>query len=762
MGMRLVCLSMVVLLLAWVGVAQAELVSHWRFEEGQGTQVLDSVGSNHGTTAGNPTWIDGVYGGAMEFHGTGSADFGGDRVDCGSDASLDIGSEVSLALWIRPDAEDPEGAGMETAPMCKAASGASPSWTFQVRYGWGGPQPYMAFTFNTSPRAWAFVGRNLDQGEWCHIACSADGTTLTCYLNGEATESTDIGTITNSPTSVLIGSDGWGSDWIGGIDDVRYYSHALTAEEIVEVMFDGAGPELAGDPMPENEAVDVLRDTVLSWTAGEFAVTHDVYLGTVFDDVNNASRTDPMDLLVSEGQSDSSFDPGRLEFGQTYFWRVDEVNGAPDNTIYKGEVWSFSTEPLGYPIEGIIATSNAPADAGSGPEKMVDGSGLDALGQHSTAAADMWLVNAAGIETVWIQFEFDNLYKLHEMVVWNYNSEFEAVLGFGVQSVSVEYSSDGTEWIALDDAELAQAPGRADYVANTAVDMQGVAARAVRLTITGAYGMLGQYGLSEVQFLSIPVQARLPEPADAATEVDVTPALTWRAGREAASHEVYLGTDEAAVIDGTALVGTVTQNSYTADNLALDTMYYWKVTEVNEAEVISTWEGSVWSFSTQPYIVVDDFEAYNDDDNVIYETWIDGWINETGSTVGYLVEPFAEQTIVNSGKQSMPLFYDNVGVATSEVDLSLNQDWTAHGVQSLAISFYGDVDNSGGQLYVKINGTKVGAGAAIDLTLASWQVWTIDLVATGANLSNVTQLTIGVEGAGANGVLYVDDVRLSP
>ena len=164
MGTRLTCLFSMVLMLVAVGTTRAELVSQWTFEEGAGTQVNDVVGGNHGTASDTPTWIAGVYGGAMEFAGSGSADGTGYRVDCGNDASLDIGNEVSLALWIRPDAEDPEG-GMETAPLCKALSGASPSWCFQVRYGWGGPQPYMAFTFNTSPRAWAFVGQNLEQGE---------------------------------------------------------------------------------------------------------------------------------------------------------------------------------------------------------------------------------------------------------------------------------------------------------------------------------------------------------------------------------------------------------------------------------------------------------------------------------------------------------------------------------------------------------------------------------------------------------------------
>ncbi|MEJ2701348.1 MAG: hypothetical protein P8Z79_02795, partial [Sedimentisphaerales bacterium] len=122
--------------------------------------VLDSSGNgNDGTIVGNPTWVAGVQGMALEFHGLGVAGGGGDYVDCGSGESLDITGPISLALWIRPDANDPEGQGMETAPMAKALSGMSPSWSYQVRYGWGSDQPYMAFTFNTSPRAWVYVGQ---------------------------------------------------------------------------------------------------------------------------------------------------------------------------------------------------------------------------------------------------------------------------------------------------------------------------------------------------------------------------------------------------------------------------------------------------------------------------------------------------------------------------------------------------------------------------------------------------------------------------
>jgi hypothetical protein len=208
-------------------------------DEGSGNAARDSSGNeNDGTIVGNPTWIAGVSGGGLEFHGLGAAGGGGDYIDCGNDTSLDITGPISITLWIKPGANDPEEEGTETAPMAKAMRGMSPGWSWQVRYGWGqgSPQPYMGFTFNTSPRAWAFVGKKLQRYEWCHIACSYDGTTLRCYLNGEATDSTPMGAITSSQTPVLIGSDGWGSDWIGTIDDVRIYDHALSVSEIMNAM----------------------------------------------------------------------------------------------------------------------------------------------------------------------------------------------------------------------------------------------------------------------------------------------------------------------------------------------------------------------------------------------------------------------------------------------------------------------------------------------------------------------------------------------
>jgi len=520
---------------------------------------------------------------------------------------------------------------------------------------------------------------------------------------------------------------------------------------------------LASSPNPEDGATDVSRDTTLSWTPGMSAATHDIYLGTSQDDVSAATVANPLGVLVSQGQSADSYDPGRLELGQTYYWRIDEVNGAPDHTVFTGNVWSFTVEPYAYPVQNIVATSNGLFEAGAGPENTVNGSGLNAADQHSTESTDMWLATAPADEALHIQYEFERVLRLHQMLVWNYNVQFEKILGFGLKNVTVEHSTDGTGWTALGDVELAQATASATYTANTTIDLAGVAAKYVRLTVNSGWGTMTQYGLSEVRFLHVPTFARQPEPASGTADLHPEITLSWRSGREAGQHYVYVSTDEQAVIDGTAAAETVSQPSYDAA-VELGQTYYWKVDEVNDVEDPAVWSSEVWTFSVAESIVVDDFETYNDTNNHIYDTWLDGWVNETGSTVGYLNAPFAETTLAHSGGQSMPLAYENTNGATiSEAERSFDepQDWSGYGIQSLSLVFFGDPGNSGGQLYAKINGTKVPyGGSAEDLKIAAWIPWTIDLA--GMNVRNVTTLTIGIEGAGASGMLLIDNIRVYP
>jgi len=552
-----------------------------------------------------------------------------------------------------------------------------------------------------------------------------------------------------------------GDDAPINVSTVAIWDSPLDADAIES--FAGAGvpffiQKVASNPMPADGSEDVLISSDLAWTPGEYASTHEVYFSSSWADVSTAAPA----ARIAEGlaRDANSLDVGRLDFGQTYYWRVDEVNGAPDHEVFEGKVWSFTAEPVAYPIEGITVTASS-AGEDAGPENTINGSGLDEDDRHSIDAADMWLSSVSGEQPTYIEFAFDRAYKLHEMWVWNYNVSFESVLGFGFKEVTIEYSSDGAEWAILGDFEFAQASASADYGANTTIDFGGLAVQAVRLTVNSGWGTISsQYGLSEVRFLYIPVSAREPQPADGEADVSLDTVLNWRAGREAVTHDVSLGTDQQAVADGTALVDSVAANEFAPTYLVLGTTYFWKVDEVNEAEAIPLWEGDLWSFSTQEFVTVDDFESYDNEENLIYETWLDGWVNETGSTVGHLEAPFAEQTVVKSGKQSMPLFYDNTAAPISEAELALTQNWTTSGIKSLAIAFAGAAGNAG-QLYVKINGTKVVYdGDAGDIALSAWQAWNIDLSTVG-NVSNVTSLIIGVEG-GATGVVYIDDIRLYP
>ncbi|MBP8303716.1 MAG: discoidin domain-containing protein [Phycisphaerae bacterium] len=531
-----------------------------------------------------------------------------------------------------------------------------------------------------------------------------------------------------------------------------------------------SGGKSASAPIPASGADDVPVDEILSWKPADGVAKHDVYFGTVSADVNAATVANPGNVLVGPGQDANTYDPaGLFAYGQTYYWRVDEVNATPDATVFKGGLWSFTAEPYAYPVTPILATASSSSNANTGPAKTINGSGLTG-DAHSTILTDMWLSGKTP-QPAWIQYEFDQAYKLHQMWVWNSNQITEPDIGYGAKEVTVETSTDGSTWTPLANVpEFAQASGLADYVANTVVNFGGVAARFVKLTIHSNWGgMVQQRGLSEVRFLSAPVLAREPKPLDGAANVSVSSALNWRPGRTAAKHDVYFGTDPNAL----ALTKTLTEHEVALKTLGAEygRTYYWRVDEVNETATPAVWEGPVWSFSTPEYLVVDDFEAYNDVCSRVYYVWKGGAGNSenvdcgvtaysgngTGSVVGNDNPPYAERTLVHSGRQAMPLGYTGDSEATRT--FSAAQDWTAGGIKTLVLFFRGDPANGAGQVYVKINNTKVSySGNASAIAKALWTQWNIDL--TGVpGLQAVQSLTLGVSGSGS-GKLLIDDIRL--
>jgi hypothetical protein len=532
-------------------------------------------------------------------------------------------------------------------------------------------------------------------------------------------------------------------------------------------------PVVAYGPSPEDGATDVARDPtsnpiVLKWTGSVMATKRDVYFGKDFDAISNADRDNPLDVLKAEGQIALTYNPGTLEYGQTYYWRIDEVNEAEPDSPWKGEVWSFTVEPYSYLIETLMATASSFLNEDYDPERTIDGSGLNNQGEHSADMSDMWISDVE-TEGAWIQYVFEDTYKLDQMLVWNFNTAFEDVLGWGPKDVAIEQTDDGTNWSVLGEVTFNQGISSDNYAANTVVDLGGILAQGIRLNVVNNWGeLIDLYGLSEVQLFRISGNAREPQPADGAEGLKPETILAWRVGREAGQHRISLGDS----MDNLALIDTINENNYDLSglDLKLGRTYFWRIDEVNEAEIPSVWEGEVWHFSTADYLVVDDFESYNDIDPPnpesyrIFESWIDGFeVTTNGALVGNDFPPYMEQTIIHGGIQSMPLYYNNTTSATySEATHTFadTQDWTKYGINTLGLWFHGTSGNTG-QFYVKINDKKIiYNGDAGDIAQIEWQLWPVNLTELTIDLQNVNKISIGIEGSGASGTLYIDDIHL--
>ena len=232
--------------------------------------------------------------------------------------------------------------------------------------------------------------------------------------------------------------------------------------------------------------------------------------------------------------------------------------------------------------------------------------------------------------------------------------------------------------------------------------------------------------------------------------------------------------------------------NYDAGKLAWDTTYYWRIDEIDNVNPDSPWIGSLWSFNTGDFLVVDDFEDYDVGNNEIWWAWKDGlgYVahdnepaylgNGTGSAVGdETTASYTEETIVHGGIQSMPISYDNNKqdyAYYSEVELTLTEprDWTEESVAELSLWFYGDPANDPELMYVAISNI-AGQSAVIvhdnpnAVQIDTWTEWVIPLQALadqGVNLSDIDKIAIGfgtrgnLTIPGGSGGVFVDDVRL--
>jgi hypothetical protein len=464
----------------------------------------------------------------------------------------------------------------------------------------------------------------------------------------------------------------------------------------------------AGGPKPANGSLHPETWANLSWIPGPTAVSHDIYFGDNFDDVNAGAES------TFQGNQSAGTNflvvgfpgfacPEGLVPGTTYFWRVDAIN--TEGTLYKGVVWNFSVPPK---------TAYFPDPA--------DGAG------------------SVGVD-----------------------AQLSWTPGFGAKLHTVYF---GETFDEVDAATGGSAQGAANFNPGT-----------LRMAKT-YYWRVDEFDVVETHkgnVWSFTTEGAVgdPIPANGAVDVTQTPVLSWTRGVYGSTHDIYFGTDVSALEKKAS--GNLGSESFEPGELEWDTTYYWRIDEANNAEADGPWTGPVWSFTTANFLIIDDMESYNDLDpadplsNRIFNAWIDGYGDPTnGSLVGYENPPFAEQSIVHSGNQSMPFSYDNsAGKSEATLTLTSNRDWTVKGVETLTIWYRGVASNAAETMYVVLNGSasvdNANANAAQEPGWAAWNISLQEFADQGVNLSNVDSITIGVASVtGGSGMLYFDDIRLYP
>jgi hypothetical protein len=709
MSKKLICLFSFVLLLSFVltSGARAELVGWWMLDEGSGTTVHDSSGSgNDGTFSGDPQWVAGKVAGALEFDG-------GDYVDVPGVADINPES-ITLATWVYFNEVD--SAVMERQDYLSRGD----DYAFSL-HEWAADQKIWAIV--TSAGDWSVVGGQtvVEPDTWYHTALTYDAGTqmLILYLDGEVDGELSVpsGLEHRLGGSLTIGTYS-GRDLLGRLDDIKIWDEALSQAEIKGAMAGQVWPYAWG-PVPKDGTMHANTWVNLSWSPGGYALSHDVYLGDNFDEVNDGVestfRGNQAATFIVAGFPGFPY-PDGLVPGTTYYWRIDEVNDTEPNSPWKGEVWSFSIPPK-------TAYYPDPADAA-------------------------------------------------ELV--NLNANLNWTGGFGAKLHTVYFGDN------FDDVNNA-AGGLPQGVA-TYTPLGPLKSGKIYYWRVDEFDVFETYKGDVWSFTTEGAVVSL-KPANGAVDVKQTQILTFSPGVQAASHEVYFGTDKEVVRDadtsspeykGSRNLGS---ESYDPGKLEWDTNYYWRIDEVNNVNPDSPWAGPVWSFTTANFLIVDDFESYNDIDppdpqsNRIFEAWADGYdIPTNGALVGNELPPYAEQSIVHSGIQSMPYIYDNsVGYSEATLTLTYPRDWTEKGVSTLTIWFRGDSANAAETLYVALNGSAVvthdNPNAA---QIEEWTEWNIDLQAfadQGVNLANVNTIALGLGNknnpqAGGSGTMYFDDIRL--
>jgi hypothetical protein len=483
-------------------------------------------------------------------------------------------------------------------------------------------------------------------------------------------------------------------------------------------------PLKASSANPPNGAADVRQTAVLTWGAGDYAASHQVYFGTDEEAVRNADTSSP-EYKGSRNLGSESYDPGKLTWDTTYYWRVDEINDLHPDSPWTGGVWSFTTANF------LIIDDFENYDAG---DNQIWYAWKDGLG-YGTPGTDPYYPgngsgSAVGDETTPSYTEETIVHGGSQSMPLFYDNNKQGFFKYSEAELTLTYPRDWTEngintltiWFRGNPAGLLEDPAGTYTMSASGVDIWGTSDE-----FRFAYKQLSGAGSISAQVLSVDdtddwakagvmIRESL-NPGSKFAAVYITPANGCRfQARLAAGADAISDTD----------VATTEQTAITAP--------YWVKLERDAAG---------------------NFSGYYSSDGVSWRamSWNPQRITMPANVyIGLALTSHNADAVCEAGFSDVQ--------ATGTVSPLV---WTQEAIGADMAS------NAPEQMYVALNGSAVvyndNPNAAL---LNQWTRWNIDLQAfadQGVNLANVNTIALGLGDKnnpqpGGSGVVYFDDIRL--
>jgi len=362
-------------------------------------------------------------------------------------------------------------------------------------------------------------------------------------------------------------------------------------------------PLTANNPNPADGSRFVGSETDLSWDAGSGFIMHDVYFGTNQSEVAGGTGD-----TFKGTQVFKTFEPGTLEKGTTYFWRIDEVE-ADGTTRHTGEVWSFKTRPVMPIVDPNLVAWWMFDDEGTGTVIDYSGNGLDGAFNGTATFApgidgDALMLRNDSEDYVTIPGYkgvlriSNNLQHAFTITAWIKTNGNGEIVGWGNNSgrqrvefrldggrLRVEHGSGNTRgdntvnddrWhhVALVVPEGGDIESTIFYLDGAVDPQRTISNPSNKFNLTSnfdvqigrrydtngrlLYGLLDDVRiydkaltLDEINFIMLrfdPMRTWNPNPVNGSLlDVEHLPPLSWSAGDQATGHDVFFGTDENAV-----------------------------------------------------------------------------------------------------------------------------------------------------------------------------------------------------------------------